>query len=155
MRVILLKDVKNIGKKHEIKQVKDGYARNFLFPNKLAEPATKKAVKKLEELKEEFARQAEADLLKAQKTASELDGQEIVFSVKTGEEEQLFETLTAQKIANKLKEAGFEVRKNQVEIDTPIKSLGEFSVKIKFDHQLEAKITVLVEPETEEQKDIA
>lgn len=150
MRVILLQDIPNIGKQYEIKQVKDGYARNFLFPKKLAEPATKTAIKKLEKIKEKKVLEAEQDLFLAQKTATRLDGQEMVFFVKTGEEGQLFEAISAQKIVAKLKEEmGIEIKKNQIILEKPIKEMGEFSIKINLDHQLEAKITVIVEPEGE------
>jgi large subunit ribosomal protein L9 len=147
MRVILLKDIENIGKKYEVKQVKDGYARNFLFPKKLAEPATKEEMKRLEELKKEKIREAEQELVQAQKIASRLDGQELDFFVKIGKENQLFEAVTVQKIAKKLRELGIEVKKEQITLKNPIKELGEFPIKINLDHQLEAKITVVVEPE--------
>ena len=76
--------------------------------------------------------------------ATSLDGQEIVITIKAGEEKQLFEAVSAQKIAEKLKENGFEVKKTQVILENPIKELGEFPVKIRFSHNLEAEIKVIV-----------
>jgi large subunit ribosomal protein L9 len=149
MRVILLQDVENLGKKHELKEVKSGYARNFLFPKNLAKPATKEAIKWLETQKEIETKKAEEALKKAQELASNIDGQEIIIPVKIGEEGQLFESITNQKIIEKLKEAGFEVKKNQIDLTEPIKELGEFPIKIKFEHNLESEIKVIIIEEKE------
>ncbi len=144
MKVILLKDVDKIGKKFEIKEVKDGYARNFLLPQNLAKPATEEAIKWLEMQKEILEKKAEEDLKKIQGVASAIDDQEVVIAVKVGDEEQLFESVNAQKISEKLKEMGFEVKKSQIELQEPIKEIGEFPVKIKLEHNLEAEIRVIV-----------
>lgn len=144
MIIILLKDVENIGKKYEVKEVKDGYARNFLIPQGLAEPATKEALKKLELRKEIEEKEAEDVLKEIQSLASKIDGQEVIITVKTGEENQLFESITPQKILEGLKKLGFDIKKRQIELAEPIKTLGEFPVKIKFEHNLEAEITVTI-----------
>jgi len=144
MKVILLQDVESLGKKYEIKEVKDGYVRNFLLPQKLARPATKQALKWLINQKEIIAKEAEEDLKKAQGVASSLDGLEINIAVKIGGEGQLFESINSQKIAEKLKEIGFEVKKSQIAIEKPIKELGEFPVKINLDHNLEVEIKIIV-----------
>jgi len=149
MRIILLKDVDKVGKKYEIKEVKNGYARNFLIPNGLAKPATKEAVVWLETQKEIEEKKSEKELKKTQEVASTFDGQEIVIPVKIGKErDQLFESITAQKISEKMKELGLEIKKNQIELPEPIKELGEYPVKIKFEHNLEAEIKVIVVAET-------
>ena len=144
MRIILLQDVENLGKKYEIKEVKDGYARNFLIPKGLAKIATDETLKWLETQKEIEAKKAEEELKKIQERATAIDGQEIIIPVKIGEDGQLFESITSQKISEKLKELGFEVKKPQIELIEPIKELGEFPVKIKFEHNLEAEIRVIV-----------
>lgn len=144
MIIILLKDVENIGKKYEVKEVKDGYARNFLIPQGLAEPATKEALKKLEILKEREEKEAEDGLKKIQSLTSSIDGQDITIAVKIGKEGQLFESITPQKILEGLKKLGFDIKKRQIELAEPIKTLGEFPVKIKFEHNLEAEITVII-----------
>ena len=144
MKVILLKDVDKIGKKFEVKEVKDGYARNFLIPQQLAKPATKEALIWLETRKEIEEKVAEDDLKKSQSVASSIDDREVIIEVKVGEQDQLFEAIGVQKIADKLKELGFEVKKTQIELPEPIKDLGEFPVKIKFEHNLEAEIKVIV-----------
>lgn len=144
MKVILLQNVKNIGKKFEVKEVADGYARNFLFAKKLAQPATEEAMQWLEIQKEILTQKAETELKKTQDLASGLDDLEVTVPVKIGDEGQLFESITAQKIAERLKEMGFGVNKNQVKLEEPIKELGEFPVKISLDHNLEAEIRVIV-----------
>ncbi len=152
MKIILLEDVESLGKKYEVKEVKDGYARNFLLPNKLAKAATKQALKWLSDQKEVIEKQAEEDLKKAQELASKLDGLEMTITVKTGEEDQLFESISSQKIAEELKNKGIIVKKSQVILQKPIKELGEFSVNINLDHNLEAEIKVIVLAEEDKEK---
>jgi len=147
MRVILLQDVENLGKKYEIKEVKNGYARNFLIPKGLAKLATEEALKWLETQKEIEAKKAEEELKKIQAIATAIDGQEVIIPVKIGEEGQFFESITSQKISEKLKEIGFEIKKTQIDLVELIKELGEFPVKIKFEHNLEAEIKLIITEE--------
>lgn len=147
MNVILIQDVENLGKKGEVKNIKAGYARNFLFPKNLAKLATKEALKWVEAQKEIEAKKSEEALKNAQGIASGLDGQEVIIPVKIGEEGQLFESITVQKISEKLKEAGFEVKKSQIILEEPIKELGEFPVKVRFEHNLETEIRIIVTEE--------
>lgn len=147
MRIILLKDIENLGKKNEVKEVKDGYARNFLIPKGLAKMATKKAMEQLEAQKEAEAQKAEQGLKEFQSLIEDIEGREFIISVKVGDESQLFESITAQKVQETLKQAGYDVKKSQIELVQPIKELGEFPIKIKFDHNLEAEITIIVEEE--------
>jgi len=144
MRVILLKDVENLGKKYEVKEVKNGYARNFLIPQGLVKPATETALIWLETQKEIEAKKAEEELKKIQEKATAIDGQELIIPVKMGEEGQLFESIASQKISEKLKELGFEIKKTQIDLKEPIKELGEFPIKIRLEHNLEAEIKVIV-----------
>ena len=144
MRIILLQNVEKLGKKYDIKEVADGYARNFLIPKGLAKPATKENLKWLETQKEIEVKKAEEELKKVEAVATNIDGQEIIIPVKIGEEGQLFESITSQKIYEKLKELGFEIKKSQIDLPEPIKELGEYPVKIKFEHNLEAEIKIIV-----------
>lgn len=153
MKVILLQDVEELGKKYEVKEVKDGHARNFLLPNKLAKPATKESLKWLADQKEVIEKEAEEDLKKAQELASQIDGLEVPISVKVGDEGQLFESINSQKISEKLKEMGFEVKKSQIKLADPIKELGEFPVNINLDHNLESEIKVIINGEKTEKKE--
>ena len=147
MKVILLQDIDNLGKKYDIKEVKDGFARNFLIPKNLVKLATKKSLKLLEKQKEVKTSKDEEELKKIQLVASEVDGLEVLIPVKVGEEGQLFESITEQKISDKLKELGFEIKKAQISLDESIKEIGEFPVKIRFEHNLEAEIKVIVTEE--------
>ena len=155
MKVILLENIENIGKKYEIKEVKAGHARNFLIPKNLVKVATKKNVQWLETQKETLEKQAEEDLKIVQKLASELDGIEVIIPVKIGPEGQLFESINNIKISERLKEMGFTIKKSQIDLQEPIKKLGEFPLKINLDHNLETEITVMVvaEKELEEEKE--
>lgn len=152
MKVILLQDIDGLGKKYEIKEVKSGHARNLLLPQKLAKAATKPALKWLADQKEIIEKAVEEDLKKSQTLASELDGVELAIAVKVGDEGQLFESINNQKIVEKLKEMGFEVKKSQVKLENPIKELGEFPISINLDHNLEAEIKLIVTAEKKEEK---
>lgn len=147
MKVILLQDVDKVGKKFQVKNVSDGYAKNFLFPKNLAKPATPEALKWLEMQEEINRKKAEEHLQETEKIASSIDGAEVIVPVKVGDEGQLFESVNAQKIAEKLKESGIEVKKTQIILKEPIKELGEYPVKVSFDHNLEAEVKVIVSEE--------
>ncbi len=150
MKVILLQDVENTGKKFEVKEVADGHANNLLIPQGLAKPATKEALAWLETQKEIISKLAEEGLKKAQEVASSLDDLEVNIPMKVGDEGQLFESVNVQKIQDRLKEMGYEVAKNQIKLEQPIKDLGEFPVKVVFEHNLEATISVIVVEEAGE-----
>lgn len=147
MKVILLEDIDKIGKKLEIKEIKDGYARNLLIPKGLVRLADEQAMKWLEGQKEVARKKAEESLRGIQETASDIDGLEVIISVKVGEEGQLFEKISSQKIADKLKELGYRIDKDQIELAEPIDALGEFPVRVKLDHNLEPEIQVVITEE--------
>ena len=90
---------------------------------------------------------------KEQVVASSLDGSELNIAVKVGDEEQLFESINSQKIVEKLKEIGFEVKKSQIKLENPIKELGEFPVSIILGHNLEAEIKVIITAEKNKEKE--
>lgn len=151
MKVILLQDVENVGGKFEVKEVAAGFARNFLFPKGLAEPVTRAALKQLEAKKAAQALLAEADLKKTEEMITALDGQEIEIKAKISDDGKLYGAINSQKIAKVLEERGFEVKKNQIKLEEPIKEMGEYEIPLEFNHGLEAKIKVIVaEEETEE-----
>ena len=147
MKVILLQDIENLGKKYDVKNVADGYARNFLLPKGMAKLANKENLEWLKREKEREAEKAEKMLKKVQELAAQVDGQEVVISVKIGKKGELFEKITKQKISEKLKEMGFAIKKTQIELKEPIRELGEFPVKIYFDHGLEAEVRIIVAEE--------
>ena len=144
MKIILLKDVEKLGKKGEVKSVADGYARNFLIPNKLAALATKSELAKLEEQKKIETEKAEEELKFYQEIANQIDGLELEILVKVSEEGKLFGAVTASQIAEKLKEKNFKIKKEQIKLEKPIKEIGEHEATIEFPHNLETKINVII-----------
>ena len=144
MKVILLKDVPNTGKKNDIKEVSPGFARNFLFAKGLAVTADAESLKKLELKKKVDAENAANELKETEAIIKKIEGQEVKIIVKTGSEGQLFESINKQKISDHLKELGFNVDKDDVVLETPIKEAGEFPIKLKFAHNLEAEIRIII-----------
>lgn len=144
MRVILLEDIENLGKKYEIKEVADGYARNSLIPQGLAKVATDEAIKWANDMLALEEEKAAQELEKIGDTASDVDGLEVEMKMKVGDQGQLFEKITAPKIAARLKEMGYEIKKDQVILEKDIEELGEFDAKVRFEHNLEVQIKIIV-----------
>lgn len=144
MKVILLKNVDKIGKANEVKDVPSGYARNFLLPKKLAVLATKDTLSLLDQKIKTDKIRDEKDIAENKAWAEKMKGMEVKVSVKVGEEGQLFESITRQKIAEKLNEMGFGVDKSQVELDEHIKQKGDYNIKIKLSHGFETEVKVVV-----------
>jgi large subunit ribosomal protein L9 len=147
MKVIFLKDVPK-GKRGEIKEVADGYARNFLFPKSMALPATPAAIKEakilLDKKKEHEAREQEEH----GKIAGELDGKELHFKAKAGAKGRLHGSITTANIAEELNRVtGLEIDKKRVELDEPLHHLGEHEVVINLGTGSQAKIKVIIEEE--------
>lgn len=148
MKIILLKDVKGVGKKGEIKEVSDGYARNFLIKKGFGEEATSIKVNSLNIKKgaEEFHRQEEIKALK--EIAKKINGTSVELFIKVGENGKIFGSITAKEIAEKLNETfSINVDKKKVLLKDTIKSIGEFKVEVKFLPDVIAKISVIVKPE--------
>ncbi len=145
MKVILLQNVEGLGNQWEVKEVADGYARNFLLPQGLAKPATPADIKEAEKRLLELEAQAETELKEVEGLAAKLDGYEIKIPVKVGAEGQLYAQVSAKQIVSALETEGFKVKEKHIKILEPIKELGEFSVTLEFDHGLEAEIRVIVE----------
>lgn len=146
MKVILLKDLPNLGQRGDIKEVNLGYARNYLIPQGFVKEATDAAIKDLEAQKEKEAKMAEADLEQMEKLASSLEGQIIEITTKASEEGTLYGAISPAKIVSALKEKGFEIRKDQIKTGH-IKEVGEHEVAVDLDHGLEARITLIINSE--------
>ncbi len=144
MKVIFLKDVKGSGKKGEIAEVSDGYARNFLIKKGLAEEATAVKINSLNIKKgaEDFHRQEEIKALKEE--AKKLNGTQITLKIKCGENGKVFGSVTAKEIADELTALGYTVDKKRVILKDPIKLLGVYAVDVKFLPEVIAKIKVEV-----------
>jgi large subunit ribosomal protein L9 len=145
MKVILTKDVAGTGKKGQVLEVADGYARNFLLKKGLGEVATKDAVSKLEQHGAKLKKMAEQELEQNQKLAEKIDGAEIEMGGKVNAEGTLYASITPQKIASELKkQIGVAIMPKNIVIPHPIKDIGDHEVKIKFSHGLESDLRVTV-----------
>ena len=144
MKVILLKNVDKIGKMNEVKEVPSGYARNFLLPKKLAVLATKETLALLEEKAKIDKARIEKETAENKVIAEKMKGMEVRIPVRVGEEGQLFESITKIKIAERLKEMGFNIEKNHIDFDDHIKQKGDYNIKIKLDHGFETEVKVVV-----------
>ena len=133
MKVILLADIKGVGKKDEVINASDGYARNFLFPKKLAVEANNENMSKLKAKNDSNAYKKSVEKEEAQKVAEKLKGIILKISVKSGENGKIFGSITSKEIADSLKEQyNIEVDKKKIDLKEPFKTLGSFSVNIKL-----------------------
>lgn len=142
MKVILTSDIESLGSRGEIKEVKNGYARNFLLPKKLAMEATRGNLKLWEQNFKVIQRQELKLKDAAEGVASSLDGLTLVITVKAGEEGKLFGSVTSQNISDALKEKNFDISRKDIELDAPIKALGTYEVKVRLFRDVSAAINV-------------
>ena len=148
MKVILKQDVKALGRHGDVKEVADGYARNFLFPKGLAVEATPGNMKILADQKANVTRRELENEAEAKDLAAKLNGLVIPFKAKAGEGGRLFGSITAKDVADQiLKSAKFELDKRKLEIDDAIKTVGDHQVKVHLYKGVTATITVKVSAE--------
>ncbi|MDD3878875.1 MAG: 50S ribosomal protein L9 [Syntrophomonas sp.] len=148
MKVILKQDVKNLGKAGEIKEVSDGYARNFLIPRGFVEEATKDKVKENEEKRLKLQRKMDKELSDAEKIKDKLQGKSITVKARAGGVDRLFGAVTSREISEVLQqELGVAIDKKKIELPNPIKQLGEYKVKVKVYPSMQAEIKVIVAAE--------
>lgn len=143
MRVILIQNVPGLGKIDDVKDVADGYARNFLFAKNLAVPATPRMLADLAGRKHKKVKVNEQELREQQIMAGKLDGLEVELKAQAEKNGALYAAVGPQKVAEALAKLGFKINKDQI-IMNPAKEAGEYRAKIKFRHGLEAEIVVLV-----------
>ena len=144
MKVILLEDVKKQGKKDQIIDVSDGYARNFLIKNGLAIPATSGNTKQLNRKLDDRKAQEEALIEEMKELAEVLKTKEVSIKVKTGEQDKVFGTVSSKQICEELKKQGINVDKKKIIIDSPIDTLGTHMVKIQLHKKVEGEIKVIL-----------
>ncbi|CAD2074308.1 50S ribosomal protein L9 [Phocicoccus schoeneichii] len=145
MKVILLKDVKNIGKQGEVKEVASGYAHNFLFKKGLAEEANTKNLAKLEAQKEEAREEAAAELQEAQDLKKELDGSEVEIKMKSGEDGRLFGSVSSKQVIEAYKEQkNVKLDRRKLDMPEPFRTLGYHKVSIKLHPEVTAQLKVHV-----------
>lgn len=130
MEVIFIKDLKNQGKKGEIKKVKDGYAENFLIKNGYAIIKTKENLAKLQKEKENKEKQEETAKKEAEKLKKELDKVTLDFKVKTGDKDKVFGSVSIKQVKDGLQKLGYKIEKSQIELTTSMATLGFHNVKI-------------------------
>ncbi|MDA8087604.1 MAG: 50S ribosomal protein L9 [Nitrospiraceae bacterium] len=149
MKVILKDDVRNLGRMGDTVTVKTGYARNFLFPKNLAAEASEKNVKQLEALKKQLAMKAIKIREDALAVAERLNAMILNFKAKAGEEGKLFGSVTAMDLEEAIKAQGVNVDRRKIALEEPIKRLGTYSIQVKLYQDVNALVTVNVEPEQE------
>ena len=149
MKVILISDVENIGSVGDVKEVKNGMARNYLFPRKLAIKATEANLKAWESRIEAIRLRKTEILENAKALAEKLEGLEVTIPAKSGEEDRLFGSVTSQNISDALGEKGFEISRRDIALDGTIKALGTYSVALKLHTDVTQQITVNVVKEEE------
>lgn len=144
MEVILQKDFEDLGKAMDVVRVKDGYARNYLFPNGIAAPASKGNMAGLDEARRMNAKREEKKLKEARVRAKEIEKIPCTIAVKVGEEDKIFGSVTNEHIADFLKKEGFEIDKRLIDLEEPIKQLGVYTVTIKLSKEVTAQLKVWV-----------
>lgn len=149
MKIILIKDISNLGKKLEIKNVKPGYARNFLIPQNLAIPATKGNLKWQEKEISKEKEKEEKRTKEIQEMIARLKNLKLKVAVKVGEKEELFEKINSSKIVKILEKEGFKISKENVILKEPIKTIGEYTIPISFGENLKTKIKIKVAKDKE------
>lgn len=144
MKVILTENIAALGQIGQIVTVAPGYARNFLFPKGLALEATGKNLRELEHQKQWLARKREKVHQEMLSLAEKLNRLEIVFRRKVVEEDKLYGSVSASDVLAELEERGFDLPRKSVQLEQPIKTLGEFSIPIRVDAQVSAQVKLII-----------
>jgi len=149
MKVVLLQDVKGTGKKGELVNVSDGYARNFLMPRKLAKEADAQAINELKNAEQSRLHKIEVETEQAKANAKMLEGQTLVMTAKAGQGGRLFGSVTSKEVANEIKQKfSLAVDKRKVVLESDIKAFGTYKCEIKLYTGISANINVKVVEET-------
>ncbi len=146
MKVILLQDVKSLGKKGELVNASDGYARNFLFPKGLAKEANAQAMNELKNAEQSKKYKKETEIAAANKAKAELEGSKFVMKAKAGESGKLFGSITAKEVSAEIKrQKGLDVDKRRIVLKGDIKTIGEYTAEIKLYTGISANVEIVVE----------
>ena len=144
MKVIIIKDIKKVGRQGDVVEVKDGYARNYLIPQGLALLANENNMMRLEKIKKMHMLKEEKEQQEALKMKEKLDNISITISVEAKDDGATYGSVNEANIAKALKEEGFEIERKKINLDAPIKKLGVYNVEIKLYRDVEAKLRVWV-----------
>jgi large subunit ribosomal protein L9 len=147
MEVILKEDVNKLGQRGDVVKVADGYGRNFLLPKKLAMEATAANKVVIEQMKQSAVRRSAKEKSEAELLVTQLNQVELVFERKVGENEHLFGSVTASEIAHALEGKGFTIDRRKLQLEEPLRQLGEFHVPIKLHREVTAHVKVTVKAE--------
>ena len=147
MEVILKEDVNKLGQRGDVVKVADGYGRNFLLPKKLAMEATAANKVVIEQMKQSAVRRSAKVKSEAELLVTQLNQVELVFERKVGENEHLFGSVTASEIAHALEGKGFTIDRRKLQLEEPLRQLGEFHVPIKLHREVTAHVKVTVKGE--------
>ena len=154
-KIILRKDVPNLGMAGDITEVRPGYARNFLFPKKLAQPATPSNLKTLEHERAKYEKEREKKKVLAQEVAEKIKGVECVIKAKVGRTKKLFGSITASDILEALSKQGVKIERYCLKLSETIKTLGDFHVEVKLHPDVKTSLKVKVISAGEEEEESA
>ena len=149
MEVILKEDVETLGHRGDIVKVAEGYGRNFLLPRKLAIEANKGNKTVIEQMKASAVRKSASEKAAAEQLAKQFDDVSLEFTRKVGEKDHLFGSVTSADLADALSKKGFDIDRRKIQLDEPLKSLGEYDVPIRLHREVTARFKVVVKKEEE------
>ncbi len=148
MKVVLLRDVPNLGQAGEVKEVADGYARNYLIPKGLATPATEGLIRHAVETRQAAEQRRIRQLASAREMAARLQGAAVTIRARAGQGDRLYGSITSQQIAEAIaQQLGVEVDRRRIELDAPIRTLGTHPVRVQLGPEIAAQVQVVVERE--------
>ncbi|HTC93334.1 MAG TPA: 50S ribosomal protein L9 [Terriglobales bacterium] len=149
MEVILKEDVQKLGHRGDVVKVADGYGRNFLLPRKLAIEATPANRAVIEQMKAAAVRRTAREKSDAEALAKQFATVHLTFLRKVGERDHLFGSVTSADIAQEMEARGFNIDRRKIQLEEPLKTLGEFEVQIRLHRDIAAPIKVTIKPDTE------
>jgi large subunit ribosomal protein L9 len=147
MEVILKEDINNLGQRGDVVKVADGYGRNYLLPQKLALQATAANKAVIDQMKAAAVRRSAKEKSEAEALVGQLNNVALVFERKVGENDHLFGSVTSADIAQQLEAKGFTIDRRKVQLDEPLKQVGEFHVPVKLHREVTAHVAVTVKGE--------
>jgi large subunit ribosomal protein L9 len=147
MEVILKEDVPKLGNRGEVVKVAEGYGRNFLLPRKLAIEANAANKAVIEQMKAAAVRRSAKEKSEAEELAKQFDGLEVKFTRKSGENDQLFGSVTSSDIAEALEKRSFHIDRRKIQLHEPLKTVGEFTIPVKLHKDVTTHLKVVIEKE--------